>query len=105
MRFEHTDRRCECFSSDEKLELVFQSIDAAADLFELEHGQLAEGSDFELYGRYLSDAVLKQNSVDGVERNPDIVLECWLWHYENCVEKDALEVIMEEALEGTPIGK
>ena len=42
-------------------EKIFSAIDNQADLFEKEHGNLNEGSNFDLYGEYLGTAIVDFN--------------------------------------------
>jgi len=104
MTYGFSDQKsCECFHQNKLLAVFFDAIEAAGDAFETRFGLLGDHSDFELYGKYLRDAVEARNVIEGTNYDPVAMLELWSQHVENCI-KDEMTRCMEEALEGTPIG-
>ncbi|MFN4186946.1 MAG: hypothetical protein ACK4FN_02845, partial [Acinetobacter johnsonii] len=56
---------------------VFAAIDAAADNFEKQYGDLCENSNFDLYGLWLEQAVIEFNNLHGWNYQPVDVLDKW----------------------------
>ena len=75
--------------------VVFAAIDAAADMFEKQHGTLNENSDFELYGLQLEQAVSDFNKLHGLNYQPLEILDKW---YED--GQHSLTEFMERDLAG-----
>ncbi len=77
---------------------IFDAVGKQADLFEKEHGNLNEGSDFDLYGKYLEKAVIEFNNAHSVDFDIEETLNIWS-AYINYKYFDEDMEFMDEALE------
>lgn len=77
---------------------IFRAIDNQADLFAKEHGNLNEGSNFDVYGEYLGKAIVDFNNAHKVNFDIEETLSIWS-AYTNykCYDEDM--EFMDEALE------
>jgi len=79
-------------------EKIFSAIDNQADLFAKKHGNLSEGSNFDLYGKYLDEAIVEFNNVHKVNFDIEETLNIWS-AYTNYTCYDEDMEFMDEALE------
>lgn len=77
---------------------IFDAVVKQADLFEKEHGNLNEGSDFDLYGKYLEKAIIEFNNAHNVDFDIEETLNIWS-AYTNYKYFDEDMEFMDEALE------
>ena len=79
-------------------EKIFSAIHGQVNLFEKEHGNINEGSDFDLYGKYLDKAIIEFNNTQKVNFDIEETLNIWS-AYTNykCYDEDM--EFMDEALE------
>ena len=75
---------------------MFQALDDTFDKFESEHGMLNDNSDFDLYGKYLDEAVHYFNKINGTNF---IASEIIQKHSDQPSHLDGLTSYMEEATE------
>lgn len=88
-------------STNHEYAVLFAAIDAAAENFENLHGDLNQGSNFNLYGEKLAQAIIEYNEQNGTNHQPEIILEMWAEdgqkRYELFIENDEFK-FMHEAL-------